>query len=225
MKRIIFGLLIVLWGFCSAQADETKNIYRLMIFGDSLSAGYRLNKNESFAAQLQQALIDAGYNNVKVINNSRSGETTAGGLRRQPKAINLKPNGVLLELGINDILHGDSISETTKNLSTLIQNFQSNHIAVLLAGMKAPPITEPVYAQQFEQMYRTLAQKFHVQLYPFFMQALFETAGGRYDKALPYLLPDKAHPTSEGVSLIVKNILPTVISFLEQQKITPTHTK
>lgn len=225
MKRIIFGLLVVLWGFCTAQADEAKNTYQLMVFGDSLSAGYRLNKNDSFAAQLQQALMNAGYRNVKVINNSRSGETTAGGLRRQPQAIKQKPNGVLLELGINDILHGESISKTTHNLSELIQNFQSNHIAVLLAGMKAPPITELAYAQQFEQMYRTLAQKYHVQLYPFFMQALFETAGGRYEKALPYLLPDKAHPTSEGVSLMVKHILPTVISFLQQQGITPNLTK
>lgn len=224
MFRIFLGFLISIFSFHPVQAAEEAP-YRLMVFGDSLSAGYQLKKNESFAVQLQQALIDSGFAHVRVINNSRSGETTTGGLKRLSDAIEQRPNGIILELGINDILHGESIPVITKNLSDLIQNFQSNHMAVLLAGMKAPPITEPVYAQQFEQMYQSLAKKYHIRLYPFFMQALFENAGGRYENALPYLKPDKVHPTNEGVSLMVKHILPTVISFLKQQGISPTRTK
>lgn len=222
MKKVWFTLVLVicvLMGSVGAYAGET---YRLMVFGDSLSAGYRLKKNESFASQLQDALLEKGYTQVEIINESRSGETTGGGLRRQSAALKKKPNAVLLELGINDVLRGESIARITQNLSKLIENFQDDDIAVLLAGMKAPPITEPAYARQFEQMYQSLARKYRVKLYPFFMQAIFQNAGGSYEKAMPYLKADKAHPTSEGVSLMVADILPTVISFLNQQGVRPS---
>lgn len=120
------------------------------------------------------------------------------------------------------MLRGESVARITQNLSELIENFQDDDIAVLLAGMKAPPITEPAYARQFEQMYQSLARKYRVKLYPFFMQAIFQNAGGSYEKAMPYLKADKAHPTSEGVSLMVADILPTVISFLNQQGVRPS---
>lgn len=222
MKKVWVTLVLVicvLMGSVGAYAGET---YRLMVFGDSLSAGYRLKKNESFASQLQDALLEKGYTQVEIINESRSGETTGGGLRRQSAALKKKPNAVLLELGINDVLRGERIARITQNLSELIENFQDDDIAVLLAGMKAPPITEPAYAWQFEQMYQSLARKYRVKLYPFFMQAIFQNAGGSYEKAMPYLKADKAHPTSEGVSLMVADILPTVISFLNQQGVRPS---
>lgn len=225
MRFIIIGMMFLWISICGLQptiaAEENLKTYRLMIFGDSLSAGYKLPKDQSFAVQLQKALNEAGYTQVKVINKSRSGETTGGGLKRQMNALSEKPNGVILELGINDILRGNSIATITKNLSDLIQNFQSNNVAVLLAGMKAPPITEPVYARQFEAMYYSLAQKYKVELYPFFMQGIFEAAGNQYEQAYSYLNPDHVHPSDKGVDLMVRHMLPRIITFLKQQKVFP----
>lgn len=200
-----------------------RDAYKLMVFGDSLSAGYRLPKEDSFAGQLQTALTESGYMQVVVINNSKSGETTAGGLRRQKQAIEQKPDGVILELGINDVLRGVRIETIQENLSKLITNFQKAGISVLLAGMQAPPITEPVYANRFSAIYKVLAQKHHVMLYPFFMRGIFEAAGNQYESAVPYLLPDRAHPRAEGVALMVEDILPIVEKFLNRAGIHPVH--
>ncbi len=227
MLHHMFGRLLLLLicicfavsGFCAD--NPARSVYRLMVFGDSLSAGYRLKSNESFGQRLQVALNNAGLTQVQVINVSRSGMTTSGGLNLQPQALKQKPDGVLLELGINDVLRGNSVSQTKENLSKLIENFQSDNIAVLLAGMKAPPITEPVYARQFEQMYVDLAHKYRIMLYPFFMQGIFNAAGNQFNQALPYLQQDKAHPTANGVQLMVDDILPTILNFLKKQGITP----
>ncbi len=207
----------VVWG----DVFSPEKPYQLMVYGDSLSASYRVPKKDSFSYQLQQALIKGGYHQVKVVSFSKSGETSSGGLRRQKQALLKKPNGVILELGINDVLRGKSISSITQNLSQLIENFKSHHVAVLLAGMKAPPITEPTYAQQFEKMYIQLAHQYHIPLYPFFMQGLFQAAGNQYEQATSYLLADKVHPNSTGIQYMVNHILPTVQSFLKKQGINP----
>ncbi len=227
MKQLVYGLFCIVFVLCGFQATYAQSVekeipYKLMIFGDSLSAGYRLKKSESFAAQLQNALDKAGYKQVQVINVSQSGMTTSEGLRKQPAALKQKPDAVLLELGINDVLRGLSVSQANQNLSRLIQNFQKAGISVLLAGMKAPPITEPSYARQFEQMYVNLSKKYHVLLYPFFMKGIFEAVGNQYNQATPYLQHDKAHPTNEGVALMVQDIMPTIKKFLKQQKVLPT---
>ncbi len=226
MKRILICILVSFLLVCgfkpvSAQNALQEKFYNFLIFGDSLSAGYRLGKTESFAAQLQKALDTAGYKQVRVINVSQSGRTTAGGLNNISKALNRKPNAVLLELGINDVLHGFPVTTIEQNLSQIIQKFQKADIPVLLAGMKAPPITEPIYAQQYEKMYKTLAQKYHLTLYPFFMQGIFEAAGNQYHNAAPYLMSDKAHPKQEGIALMVQHIFPMVQLFLKQQKVYP----
>ncbi len=226
MKSIIWGLItgIMILGSTATGWSATSlksKTYKLMVFGDSLSAGYRLNKQESFANQLQNALTKAGFQQVRIINVSQSGRTTAGGLQAQPAALKQKPDGVILELGINDILRGYGVLSIEQNLSQLIQNFQDADVPVLLAGMKAPPITEPVYAKQFDNMYVSLSRKYNVMLYPFFMQGIFEAAGNQYEQATPYLLRDKAHPTAEGVSLMVEHIFPTIVSFLKKQNIIP----
>ncbi len=227
MKQLVYGLFCIVFVLCGFQVTHAQSVekgtpYKLMIFGDSLSAGYRLKKTESFADQLQNALDKAGYKQVQVINVSQSGMTTSGGLRKQPAALKQKPDAVLLELGINDVLRGLSVSQANQNLSQLIQNFQKAGVSVLLAGMKAPPITEPNYAHKFEQMYVNLSKKYHVLLYPFFMKGIFEAAGNQYNQATPYLQHDKAHPTNEGVALMVQDIMPIIKKFLKQQKVVPT---
>ena len=223
--RFVCVFLSVMMLSLHVSAQEAVKTYKLMIFGDSLSAGHRLPKDDSFPAQLQKALEQKGYTQVEVINNSKSGETTAGGLKRQAAALKQHPNGVLLELGINDVFKGVSIDKITKNLSDLIENFQKEKIAVLLAGMKAPPVTEPAYATQFFNMYAALAQKYHLVYYPFFMQGIFEAAGNQILQTAPYMLADKVHPNATGVDLTVQHILPSVQQFLKQQGIYPQSRK
>lgn len=216
----IAKILCVLMFFVSVPVSA-RDGYKFMVFGDSLSAGYRLPKEDSFAEQLQIALTELGYAQVVVINNSKSGETTAGGLNRQKQALEQKPDGVILELGINDVLRGVGIETIRENLSKLITNFQKAGVSVLLAGMKAPPITEPAYADRFFDMYRVLSQKYHVVLYPFFMRGIFNAAGNQYESAVPYLLPDRAHPRADGVSLMVEDMLPTIERFLNKEAVYP----
>ncbi len=218
-------LLLALMLSFDVSAQEMVKTYKLMIFGDSLSSGHRLPKDDSFPAQLQKALEQKGYTQVEVLNNSKPRETTAGGLTRQAAALKQHPNGVLLELGINDVFMGVSIDKITKNLSDLIENFQKEKVAVLLAGMKAPPVTEPAYAAQFSEMYASLAQKYHLIYYPFFMQGIFEAAGNQILQTAPYMLSDKIHPNATGVELTVKHILPSVQKFLNHQGIYPQSKK
>ena len=212
--RFVCVFLSVMLLSLDISAQEAVKAYKLMIFGDSLSSGYRLPKDDSFPAQLQKALEQKGYTQVEVLNNSKPRETTAGGLTRQAAALKQHPNGVLLELGINDVFMGVSID-----------NFQKEKVAVLLAGMKAPPVTEPAYAAQFFNMYAALAQKYHLVYYPFFMQGIFEAAGNQILQTAPYTLSDKVHPNATGVDLTVQHILPSVQQFLKQQGVYPQSRK
>ncbi len=204
----------------SLRAQEIEN-YRLLIYGDSLSAGYKVSREDSFYEQLQEALISKGYKQVQVLSRSKSGETTSGGLRRLSQALQLKPNAVLLELGINDVFMGRSIDAIYKNLTEIIDTFKENNIAVFLIGMQAPPIAEPIYQKQFSDMYVRLAKENHLMLYPFFMRDLFEIKSGRVVPVSALIKNDNVHPTEEGIALMVKNILPDVISFLKQNGVFP----
>ena len=209
---MLIGLLVG----TSAMAEP----YRLAVFGDSLAAGYQLPQKSAFYTQLNQALTDKGYD-VSVIHASRSGETTAGGIKRQKKLIDKKPNGVILELGINDAIRNVDLKKTEENLKTLIENFQNNDIPVLLAGMKSVP-TQPLrYREQFEEMYRDLAHSYQLTFYPFFMKGVINTSVAKLNLTSDKLLSDHLHPSPKGVQIMVENILPTVEQFLKKQGVTP----
>ena len=157
MKKLIYAILFLfVLSYTGVSFAETP--YRLLVYGDSLSAGYRVGKKNSFASILQKELRAKGYKNVIVINKSKSGETATGGLIRLKAVLETeKPNGVLLELGINDALRGNSVASIEKNLERMILLCQERGIYVLLAGMKAPPYTGILYQKEFKQMYEKLA--------------------------------------------------------------------
>ncbi|MBQ7412832.1 MAG: arylesterase [Alphaproteobacteria bacterium] len=194
--------------------------YRLAVFGDSLAAGYRLPEKSAFYTQLNQALTDKGYD-VSVIHASRSGETTAGGVKRQKALIDKKPDGVILELGINDAIRNIDLKKTEKNLKTLIENFQSNGIPVLLVGMRSIPTRSSAYQEQFEKMYHDLAVSYRLTFYPFFMDGVINTTVVGINLTSDKLLPDHLHPSAKGVQIMVENILPTIEQFLKKQGIKP----
>lgn len=211
MKYIsIFVCLIMIMGTAMAQP------FRLMVYGDSLSAGYGLSSQEAFYSKLEKALQKQGYPNIVVINASKSGETTSGGLQRIPQALQKKPDAVLLELGINDALRNVPIETIQNNLQKMMTQFKQAGIPVFLIGMQIPAIQNPVYAQQFSRMYQQLAKKNNVSLYPFFMKGVLKFKMGLQGMDTTYLLSDNAHPNAKGIDIMVKNILPSVKTFLRK---------
>ncbi|MBR6674522.1 MAG: arylesterase [Alphaproteobacteria bacterium] len=211
MRFLILAVSILMWSMTAWAAP-----FKLAVYGDSLAAGYRLTPPDAFYSQLEKALHDKGYKNVSVINFSKSGETTSGGAKRMSSLVGSKPDGVLLELGINDALRSQPIHDTERNLKRMIERLQQAGIPVMLIGMQVPPFQNPSYARAFNNMYEELARKNGLLLYPFFMKDVlkFNPLQMNFDKT--YLLSDGAHPNAEGVKIMVRNILPTVIEFLNE---------
>ncbi len=213
MRIFLTVLWIVL--LCVKPCLAQEEAFRLVVFGDSLSAGYKLKAEDSFYSQLQKKLIENGYDNVKVINASVAGDTTQRGLNRIDKTLALKPHAVILELGINDALQGVTLKTTQENLQKIIEKFLNKNIPVMLVGMMAPPQASYEGRTSFSNMYKELSDKYNLVLYPFFMEGVIKQTFGVYD--MTYLQDDGAHPNAEGVKIMVKNIFPTVENFLLNQ--------
>lgn len=217
---MVFGILIgamSLFGIHDAQAadkaaDNAANSasgnapQTLMLYGDSLMAGYGLSHEDGFAPRLEAALRDAGHN-VKVVNSSVSGDTTAAGLSRLEWALVDDPDVVLLELGANDALRGVEPSQTRENLDAIIGKLRDRDVAVLLAGMMAPPNMGKEYGAEFNEIYPELAAEYQLAFYPFFLDGVAADSSLNQD--------DGIHPNADGVKVIVERILPQVINVLE----------
>ncbi|MBA1155065.1 arylesterase [Microvirga mediterraneensis] len=186
-----------------AQA-QTRPI-RLVALGDSLSAGYNLPQEAAFPVVLEKALKARGHN-VEVANAGVSGDTSSGGLDRLDWSVPDGTDGVILELGANDMLRGLDPAGTRRNLVAIVERLKSRNIQVMLAGMYASRNLGPDYVQKFDSIYPDIAKTYDLVLYPFFLDGV---AG---EKSLN--LPDGMHPTAKGVEVIVERILPSVESFL-----------
>ncbi|WP_442039925.1 arylesterase [Microvirga sp. 2MCAF35] len=203
---IIFACAAALAALIStlpAQA-QTKPI-RLVALGDSLSAGYNLPQQAAFPVVLEKALKAKGHN-VEITNAGVSGDTSSGGLDRLDWSVPDGTDGVILELGANDMLRGLDPAGTRKNLEAIVERLKSRNIPVMLAGMYASRNLGPDYVQKFDSIYPDIAKTYDLVLYPFFLDGI---AG---EKSLN--LPDGMHPTAKGVEVIVERILPSVESFL-----------
>lgn len=208
------GIAMVLLGLASmdALAQTAPSVPRplkVVAFGDSLSAGYGLQANAAFPAQLQVALRARGIT-VEMTNASVSGDTVQGGLDRLDWSVPDGTDAVILELGANDALRGFDTAITKAALDAILTRLKARNIAVLLCGMRAPPNLGPEYVARFDALYRDLAAKHQVMLYPFFLDGV---AGQRNLN-----LPDGIHPTAEGVKIIVARILPVTEAFLASIK-------
>jgi len=178
---------------------------KMVVLGDSLSAGFGLSGPAAFPARLQKALKDKGIE-VDMINAGVSGDTASGGRDRLDWSIPAGTEAVIVELGANDALRGTDPAVTRAALTDIVSRLKARRIAVMLCGMLAPPNYGKDYAARFNTIYPDLAKKFDVPLYPFFL------AGVAADPKLNQA--DGIHPTAEGVDIIVANILPTVQAFL-----------
>ena len=200
-------LLAIFWlGLCLVGANAQTAPIKLAILGDSLAAGYGVSPAQAMPARLEAALKKAGRN-VAIINHGVSGDTTAGGLERIDWMMADKPDIVIVELGGNDVLRGTDPATTERNLDGIITKLKAAGVTVWLAGMLAPRNYGSEYAQQFDGIYKRLADKHGVSLYPFFLD------GVAADPALNQ--PDGIHPNPKGVDVIVERILPFVTKNLD----------
>ena len=175
----------------------------IMILGDSLSAGYGLNPQQSWVVLLQQRLDQQQPKQHKVINASVSGETTSGALARLPKLLQThKPDVVVIELGGNDGLRGQPPQIIQKNLAQLIQQSQKSKATVILLGMKIPPNYGAAYSQAFEKNYQILSQQYKVKLHPFFMNGI---AGNKN-----LMQKDLIHPNASAQKTLLNNAYPLI---------------
>ncbi|WP_238987530.1 arylesterase [Roseovarius dicentrarchi] len=198
-------LLMALMSGGARAADEL----RVMTFGDSLTAGYGLPRDEGFAAQLSVWLRENGTPNgvpVRLINASVSGSTTAGGVRRIDWALGDMPDAMIVELGGNDLLRGVDPAETRANLNTILSKAHENDIEVLLVGLIAKDNYGPDYRAAFNAIYPELAEKYGTLLMLDFFAALPQAM----EAQAPYVQADGTHPNAKGVALIVADVGPKV---------------
>jgi acyl-CoA thioesterase-1 len=193
------ALLAVGTSAVAGEVTQDKDEIVILAFGDSLMAGYHIQPDKSFPAQLQAALREKGYR-VRVINSGVSGDTAADGLARLDWSLSEKVDGAIVEFGANDALRGLDPKITERSLAAILQQLKDRHIELLLAGMEAPRNWGPDYDAGFRAMYPRLAGQYGALFYPFFLK---DVAGVQ-----SLNLPDGLHPTPEGVAVVVRNILP-----------------
>jgi len=203
------------WGcfVAIAPAGAAEQPVRIVVLGDSLSAGYGLPAAAAFPARLERALqakMQTKGVAVSVANAGVSGDTSSDGLARLDWSVPEGTDAVILELGANDALRGLDPAVTRKALTAILDRLQQRKIPVLLCGMLAPRNLGATYGQRFDAIYPDLAKRDGVLFYPFFLD------GVATDAALNQR--DGMHPTAAGVDVIVQRILPKVGELIARVK-------
>ncbi len=209
LRLLAAGELACLCCLCStlgpmtkAHADQdSRPSLTLLVFGDSLTAGYMLPPGDSFPAQVQMALQAKSYK-VQVINAGVSGDTSADGLQRLDWSLQGGADAVIVELGANDALRGIDPALTRTNLDKILAALTAKGADILVAGMRAPNNWGADYSKAFDAIYPDLSKKYGTALYPFFLD------GVALDPK--FVMQDGLHPTATGVAEIVRRILPDV---------------
>jgi len=208
MQTGLRQLMVAALMLCAAPSSAFAAPLRILAFGDSLTAGYGVAPAEAFPVRLQARLAAAGIV-AEVINGGVSGDTTAGGLSRLGWALGDHPDLVLVELGANDALRGIDPELTYDNLDKILAKLEQSGVKVMLLGMRAPANWGREYQQQFDAIYPRLAEKYHVPLYPFFLE------GVALDPALNQ--GDGLHPNPRGVEIIVERLEPEIARLLQSK--------
>ena len=204
MKIYLFLLLTFVTSIVGAQ-DTASDTKKILVMGDSLSAGYGIDIQQGWVNLLERELTKS--HSIKIINASVSGETSSGGNNRLPALLlEHKPDIVILELGGNDGLRGQPLKLLEKNLQAMIDASRNANAKILLAGMQIPPNYGARYSNQFKELYGKLAQQNNLKLIPF----LLEGIGGNEN----LVQRDGIHPTAEAQPIIVKNVLPELEKML-----------
>lgn len=181
----------------------------MLVLGDSLSAGYGLSPGQGWVALLEKRLSAQGYE-YRVVNASISGETTAGGVERLPRALALhKPGVVVLELGANDGLRGLPVPVTKANLARAIHLIRESGARALLLGMRMPPNYGPRYTADFTKMYEELGRELQVATVPFFLEAVATDMG--------LMQADGLHPNARAQPALLETVWPSLEPLLKKR--------
>ena len=209
MKFIIrlFSALIITFSYIELAYSKTTKI---IIFGDSLIAGYGLITEDNFVSQLKLKTIENKINDVTLFNSGVSGETSTGLLNRYKWVLEDNYDGVIILIGANDALRGIDPSLTSQNIEKILSYLKEKQIPTMLIGMKAPNNLGEIYVNEFNAIYPKLSKKYNTAYYPFFLK----------DVALKPSLNqrDMIHPNKKGVKIIVNNFFPYFLEFYESLK-------
>lgn len=195
--KYILSLLISMVGFF-AQPVNAGEPPVLLVLGDSLSAGYGMDREDSWVHLLERRLQQHGHD-YQILNSSISGDTTQGGLARLPRLLErYRPEWVIIELGGNDGLRGINPGVTRQNMTQMIEYSLDAGARVLLAGIRLPPNYGTAYLEQFESIYADLAGEYNILLVPFFMDGVVFEPG--------YMQDDGIHPNEKGQPVLLDNV-------------------
>lgn len=206
LRRMAF--IAVLAAFCAPVKAAAAIPLRILVFGDSLSSGYKLPEQAGFPSVLLRQLRADGFENVVVLNGSVPGNTSGEGLQRLRSAFQYGADVVIVEFGGNDMLDHIDPRITYQNLDAIIRISKAQGSRVILAGMLSLPKNGPYYDAAFDAIYPALAARDHVPLYPFFLSGVYGHPG--------LMQADHHHPTAAGVLRIVAGIAPMVERNLKQ---------
>jgi len=189
----------------SAPAPGTMPAATILVLGDSLSAEYGIPRGKGWVALLAEKL-QAERPDVRVVNASISGDTTAGGRSRLPAMLEqVRPVQVVIELGGNDALRGLDLDSTQNNLEAMIQACRAVNARVVLVGMQIPPNYGPDYSAKFSVMFANLAKKYRTGLVPFFLKGVADVP-----EANTLFQPDRIHPKAEAHPRMLGNVWPEI---------------
>jgi acyl-CoA thioesterase-1 len=188
------------------QTSYSKSV-RILILGDSLIAGYGLLKENGFVNQLQKKL-DKSNLKINLINSGVSGETSTGLYNRFKWVLEEKFDGVVISSGANDALRGIEPKITFKNLENILIYLKKIKMPTMLIGMKAPNNLGSSYVNEFNKIYKELAQKYQTNLYPFFLKGVVLNPNLNQS--------DMIHPNKIGIKKIVENIYPEFLIFYKK---------
>ncbi len=208
MLRFAAMLLLL----CTSAALRAQTV---VCFGDSLTAGEGAPSGSAYPDFLRRDLARAGYH-ATIINQGVPGDTTKEALARFQKVLGAHPSVVILELGINDALFNRPVSETSENLTSMIDSMQRAHIRILLAGMDLTPMLGPNLPPQLEAeslksfyvLYPALAKKYNLPLIPFLLQGVYGVPG--------MMSPDYIHPNAAGYEKVADTVLPNLEKMLDK---------
>jgi acyl-CoA thioesterase-1 len=201
---LLIGILPVTQADQHAEAQPT-----VLVLGDSLSAGFGMDIDQTWVAMLETRLQSEGYG-YRVINASISGDTTGNGRRRLPRALSLhQPEIVIIELGGNDGLRGLPVEVMRNNLEDIVTKASATNALVVLAGILIPPNYGEDYASEFAAVYPALAEKYRLPLIPFFMEGVA-------------LAPDKMqadgiHPNVDAQLILMNNVWQVLLPALQER--------
>jgi acyl-CoA thioesterase I len=197
-------------GAAQAQTPQAGEI-RLLMLGDSITAGFGLARSEGPPARIQARLREAGRN-VRVIDAGVSGDTSAGGRARIEWALAERPQAAIVALGGNDGLRGLTPAQMRANLTAILDALDRRGIPALLAGMIAPPNLGAEYGREFAGVFEALArERAGLVFYPFLLDGV--AGEPRLNQ------PDRIHPTAEGADLIARRMLPFIETLLDRVRV------